>query len=65
MEAAEPTIKKFLEERVPKFVGNLENTLKANKKSTEWVVSDKMTYADVVLYQFIRGYRSSQKDHYS
>ena len=55
---------KLLEERVPRFLDNLEKSLKANDKSEEWVVSDKMTYADVVLFQFIRGYRSSAKEHW-
>ena len=63
-DAAEPYIETFMKERVPKYLAHLENCLKANKKSSEWVVSEKMTYADVMLYQFVRGYRSSQKAHY-
>ena len=35
-----------------------------NKKSNEWVVTDKITYADVMLYQLVRGYRSSAKEHF-
>ena len=47
---AEPVIQTFLKDRLSKYLANLENCLKANKKSTEWAMSEKMTYADVMLY---------------
>ena len=37
--------------------------MKANKRNG-WVLTEKMTYADVMLFQFVRGYKGSQKTHF-
>ena len=58
-EAAELTIQAFLKDRLPKFLANLEACLKANTKSEKWVVGETVTFADAVLFQLIRGYKTS------
>ena len=49
-DAAEPVIQAWMAERLPKFLNSIERALKANKWGTGWVVTDKMTYADVVVF---------------
>ena len=43
----------------------LEKALLMNGGGKGYFVDDKMTIADLVVYNFMRGYRSSQKDHYA
>ena len=64
-EAAEATIAQFLEERLPRFLLVLERACAANATGSGWVVGGALSFADVVLYQFIRGYRTSQPAHYA
>ena len=63
--AAVPTIAAFMETRLPRFLAVLEKAYAANTTGSGWVVGAKMTFADVVLFNFIRGYRSSQPKHYA
>ena len=60
---AEPKIQEWLKGRFPRFMKTLEDTVKANE-SNGWVLTDKMTYADIMLFQFMRGYKTSQKAHW-
>ena len=60
-----PTIAAFMETRLPRFLAVLEKAYAANTTGSGWVVGAKMTFADVVLFNFIRGYRSSQPKHYA
>ena len=64
-EAAEPVIQEYLKSRLPRFLGNLENSLKANTKSEDWAIGESLTFADAVLFQLIRGYKTSQREHYA
>eukprot|EP00944_MAST-04C_sp_MAST-4C-sp1_P012816 g12816.t1 len=62
---AEKTVAIFLENRLPVFLDMLEKALLMNGGGKGYFVDDKMTIADLVVYNFMRGYRSSQKDHYA
>lgn len=61
-EAAERVIARFMNERLPLFMKNLELALQKNNNGASYYFGDKLSIADVVVYQFIRGYRSSQKE---
>jgi glutathione S-transferase len=47
----------FREHRIPKFLGWAEKTLKANPAGTDWLVGDRLTYADLSLFQIVEGLR--------
>jgi glutathione S-transferase len=49
--------KGFREQRIPKFLGWFEKTLKTNPAGAEWLVGDHLTYADLSLFQIIEGLR--------
>ena len=43
----------------------LEKALKMNNQGKGFYIGDTMTIADLVVYNFMRGYRSSAKDHFN
>jgi glutathione S-transferase len=47
--------KDFLENRAPKFLGYFERVLK--ESGTGWLVSRRVTYADLSLFQIVEGLR--------
>ena len=61
---AEVTIATFMANRLPIFLEFLEKALLMNGNGTGFYVGDAMTIADIVVYNFIRGYRSSQREHF-
>ena len=65
VEAAKVTVATFLENRLPVFLDMLEKALKMNNQGKGFYIGDTMTIADLVVYNFMRGYRSSAKDHFN
>jgi glutathione S-transferase len=49
--------KEFREERIPKFLGYFEGVLKRNPSGDQWLVRDRLTYADLSMFQLIEGLR--------
>lgn len=50
----------FREERIPKFFKHFEAALTDNEKSSsEWLVGDSLTYADLMLYHLVDAVRCS------
>lgn len=47
----------FREQRIPKFLGWFEKTLKGNPSGSDWLVGDRLTYADLSLFQIVEGLR--------
>ena len=47
----------FREQRIPKFLGWFEKTLKTNPTGPDWLVGDHLTYADLSLFQSVDGLR--------
>lgn len=45
----------FREQRVPKFLGWFETILERNPKGPEFLVGEKLTYADLSLFQIVGG----------
>ena len=62
---AEPTIAAFMESRLPRFLAVFERAFAANPTGSGWAVGGALSFADVVLYNFARGYRSSQPAHWA
>ena len=62
-EAAQETVEAFAKERLPKYLGAIEKCL--GMSASGFAVGDKLTYADIILFQFVRGYRSSMKAHFA
>jgi len=55
-DAAIKKAKSFREERIPKFLSYFERVLQFNKKSSnQWLVGDRITYADLSLFQLLSG----------
>ena len=63
-EEAVPTIAKFLEERVPKFMGHFEDCLKSNNDGQGYMVGSRISFADVAILCSMRGYRGSSPEHF-
>ena len=49
--------KAFREQRIPKFLGWFEKTLESNPSGSDWLVGDRLTYADLSLFQIVEGLR--------
>lgn len=49
--------KEFREQRVPKFFGYFERVLTHNPAGDQFLVGDKLTYADLSLFQIVAGTR--------
>jgi glutathione S-transferase len=49
--------KAFREERIPKFLGYFERVLTRNPDGPDWLVGDRLTYADLGLFQVVEGLR--------
>ena len=64
VEEAKATISGFMTNRLPIFLEFLEKALLMNGEGAGFYVGDSMTIADIVVYNFIRGYRSSQREHF-
>lgn len=47
--------KGFRERRIPKFLGWLERVLDANPHGPAWLVGDRLSYADLSLFQVVEG----------
>ena len=45
----------FRAERMPKFLGYFERVLKRNPRGSRWMAGAKLTYADLSVFQVIRG----------
>ena len=65
VEEAKPTIAGFMENRLPIFLENIEKSLLMNDGGKGYFVGETMTIADIVVYNFMRGYRSSQQEHFA
>ena len=63
-EAAEPVIVKWLAERLPKFLGVLERQLAANGEGKGFFIGDTLTFVDLVVFNFVRGWRTSRPAHF-
>lgn len=61
---AETTISEFLENRLPRFASVLERQISANDKKSGFFVGESMTFADIAVFQLIRGWRSSQPENW-
>lgn len=49
--------REFREHRISKFLGWFEKTLKSNPSGSDWLVGDRLTYADLSLFQIVEGLR--------
>lgn len=49
--------KEFRERRVPKFLGYFERVLERNPTGDQYLVGDKLTYADLSAFQMVAGLR--------
>jgi glutathione S-transferase len=49
--------KEFRAERIPKFLNYFEGVLKRNPSGGQWLVRDRLTYADLSMFQLIEGLR--------
>ncbi|WP_269716094.1 glutathione S-transferase [Caulobacter sp. NIBR2454] len=47
--------KEFRKQRIPKFLGWLEMILAANPAGDQWLVGDKLSYADLSAFQVVQG----------
>lgn len=47
----------FISTRLPKFLSYFERVLQNNKHGSAWLYGDKLTYADLVLFQAVDGVR--------
>ncbi|MBS0295857.1 MAG: glutathione S-transferase [Proteobacteria bacterium] len=47
----------FRDKRIPKFLGWCETILDRNPKGPAWLVGDRLTYADLSLFQVVEGLR--------
>ncbi|MDG2519916.1 glutathione S-transferase family protein [Caulobacter segnis] len=47
--------KEFRKQRIPKFLKWLETILAANPAGDQWLVGDKLTYADLSAFQVVQG----------
>jgi glutathione S-transferase len=47
--------KQFREMRMPKYLGYFERVLKRNPRGSHWLVGSTLTYADLSLFQVVRG----------
>ncbi len=47
----------FRANRAPKFFGYFDRIMESNKAGDSWLVGDKLTYADLSLYQIVAGLR--------
>ena len=47
----------FRDHRIPKFLDWTEATLKSNPAGSDWLVGDRLTYADLSLFQIVEGLR--------
>ena len=63
-EPAKATIAEFLEARLPVFTGVLERQLASNSEGGGYYIGASMTFADIAVYQLVRGWRSSQPIHW-
>ena len=45
----------FRQHRIPKFLGWAEQVLRGNPAGTGWLVGDRVTYADLSLFQVVEG----------
>lgn len=45
----------FIKERIPKFLGYFERVLRHNPKGTQHLVGDRLSYADLSLFQIVEG----------
>ena len=45
----------FIEMRIPKYLEYFEKILNNNKSDSGWLISDKLTYPDLSLFQIIEG----------
>mmetsp|Transcript_11339 Transcript_11339/g.18975 ORF Transcript_11339/g.18975 Transcript_11339/m.18975 type:complete len:250 (-) Transcript_11339:152-901(-) len=62
---ARPLIDTFLEERLTKHLKFFQNALKANNDGTGFFIGSSLTTADLWVFQMLRGYRSSEKEHFN
>jgi glutathione S-transferase len=47
--------KDFLANRLPKYLGYFEGVLKRNARGRGWLVSSRLTYADLSMFQVLAG----------
>lgn len=47
--------KQFRDARMPKYLGYFERVLKRNPRGSHWLVGGTLTYADLSLFQVVRG----------
>ncbi len=55
MEEAKLKAKEFRMSRLPKYLNHFNSTISANPTKSGWLVGDKVTYADLSLYQMVKG----------
>jgi glutathione S-transferase len=56
-DAARLAAAKFIEVRLPKYLGYFEKVLQRNPASGKWLVGTSCTYADLSLFQIVEGLR--------
>ena len=55
VEEAKKRSANFIEMRIPKYLEYFEKILNNNKSNSGWLISDKLTYPDLSLFQIIEG----------
>lgn len=56
-EEAKRAAKGFRDERIPKYLGWLETVLARNPQGGDYLVGDRLSYADLSLFQLVEGLR--------
>lgn len=56
-EAAARAAEVFRDSRIPKFLGYFEKVLANNPDSSDWLVENRRSYADLALYHTVEGLR--------
>lgn len=54
---AKRAAKRFRDERIPKYLGWLETVLARNPQGGDYLVGDRLSYADLSLFQLVEGLR--------
>ncbi|MAV87375.1 MAG: glutathione S-transferase [Rhodospirillaceae bacterium] len=57
IEEAKKRTTNFIENRIPKYLKYFETILINNHKTNDWLVGNKLSYADLSLFQIIEGLR--------
>eukprot|EP00656_Telonema_subtile_P021350 TRINITY_DN2237_c0_g1_i3.p2 TRINITY_DN2237_c0_g1~~TRINITY_DN2237_c0_g1_i3.p2 ORF type:complete len:158 (+),score=41.85 TRINITY_DN2237_c0_g1_i3:497-970(+) len=65
VEAAAPTIAAFLADRLPVYVSVMERQLAANGDGQGVLIGESLSFADIAVFSFLRGWRSSAAVHWN